>query len=122
MAALLPGIRITDAPRFHSDRSWADRLRLNSGVVIDGDRVLPRDDWRQPSADELALLTTSDGEPTDALAIFNIPQRLLAKWWTIAANESTNADANHAAFLTYSREVLEYLHFKKLPLPPSCTL
>jgi hypothetical protein len=117
MAVLQAGIRLVNAAHFHQVRSWAERVRVNSGVTIETGRVLPRDDWRAPSPDELALLTACDGDPAESLALFNIPERLYARWWALAA-EGLNDDA----FQEYGREVMEFLHFKQLPLPPRCTI
>jgi len=124
MASLQPGIRIVNAPRFHSARSWSDRLCVNTGVVEDSGRVFARDDWRAPTEDEIRLLTVLDekGDAGDELALFNIPERLHAQWWTLAADPAADSEAGRAAFQQYAGAVLEYLHFKRLPLPPACTL
>jgi hypothetical protein len=113
MADLEPGIRLVNAAHFHAARPWVDRVRINSGVTIDQGRVLPRDDWRMPSPDELAMLTECACDPAETLALFNLPARLLARWWDVAAQESS-------AFEEFGREVMEFLHFKQLPLPPRC--
>jgi hypothetical protein len=113
VAPLTPGIGLVDAPHFQGARSWSERLRLNSGVEIAGDRIWPRDDWRPPSPDELALLT--DRPATENLGFFHIPDRLRAEWWQVAA------DCGGPAFQEFAGEVLTYLQFKRLPLPPTCT-
>jgi hypothetical protein len=116
MTPLRPGVGIVNAPRFQATRPWPDRLRINSGVVIDGSRILPRDDWRPLTPEELALVTGADGDPAAALALFNIPERLRAQWWTLADDDP----ASSAAFSAFAAEILEYLQFKRLPLPPVC--
>jgi hypothetical protein len=120
MASLEPGIRVVNAPHFHNTCAWSDRLRLNSGVELAGDGVLPRDDWRPPSPAELALLTAADVNQDDALALFSIPDRLHARWWSIAATQPAAAESGWPAFQEFAREVIEYLQFKRLPLPPAC--
>jgi hypothetical protein len=122
MTRLQPGLRVANAPHFHNARTWADRLRLNSGVAIGADRVVPLEDWRPPSPDELPLLTAADGDPAAALALFSIPDHLHARWWSLAATEPDSAEAGQAAFQAFAREILDFLHFKQLPLPPACVL
>lgn len=120
MAPLKPGIRVINAPRFHSGRPWLDRLRLNGGVLDNAGRILARDDWRPPTPEELQLLTAPAGDPADALALFNIPDRLHGEWWSLEADE--DADARRVAFQKYAGAVIEYLQFKQLPLPPACAV
>jgi hypothetical protein len=122
MAALQPGVRVSNAPHFHCAHSWSDRLRLNSGVKISAGLVFPRDDWRPPSADELAHLTATDPHFAETLALFSIPERMHARWWALAADEQGDADAGRAAFQKFAAEVLEYFQFKQLPLPQACAL
>jgi hypothetical protein len=122
MALLEPGIRVRNAPQFHCARPWGERLRLNSGVEVVAGRVLPRDDWRPPSLHEAALLIAADDDPADALVLFSIPERLRAWWWDCAAEGTGGGDAGGAAFRQFAGEVLDFLHFKRLPLPPACSL
>ena len=117
MTLLKPGIRLVNAPRFHSVRPWIDRLSLNSGVVHNAGRILARDDWRPLTPEELALLTATGGDLAEALVLFNIPERLHARWWVLVADESGDA-----AFQEFGREVIEFLQFKQLPLPAKCTV
>jgi hypothetical protein len=123
MSSLQPGIRVVYRLHFHNARPWADRLRLNSGLVSKGEQFVCRDDWRQPTDTELALLITGEGPQPDEIAVFNIPERLRTRWWDIAAGEQANGlQMSLAGFQEYAKEVVEFLHFKKLPLPPSCAL
>lgn len=59
MSHLEAGICIAKAPCFHSDHALGERLQMNSGVVIERGRILPRDDWRPLMAEELALLVAT---------------------------------------------------------------
>jgi hypothetical protein len=122
LANLEPGIRIVSAPRFHTVRPWSERLRVNSGVVIEADHIVCRDDWRPPSEAEATLLTAAEGDRAAALALFNIPQRLHALWWQLAAAEPHASAEGPPAFPKFAGEVIEYLQFKGLPLPPASTL
>ncbi len=122
MTPLQPGIRVVSALRFHNPLAWIDRLRLNSGVEIDAGRTWPRSDWRLPSPDEVALLVAADADSGAALALFNLPLRLHAQWWELAAPEPAGAAQSATAFQGFAREILDYLQFKQLPLPPACTL
>jgi hypothetical protein len=120
MAHLEPGIRFGNAPHFQISRSWSDRLLVNSGVVAHGDCLWPRDDWRPLSTEELGILTTAEVESDDALLLFNIPERLHTRWWDFAAAEADQASKGTVTFKQFAGEMLEYLHFKRLPLPPAC--
>lgn len=122
MPPLEPGIRIGHAPHFHSARSWSERLRINSGVLMDAGRIWPRDDWRDLSMDELALLTTAEGDGP-AIRLFNIPPKLRELWWQFAAGASASTPGKPApTFERVAGEVIEYLQFKRLPLPAASTL
>jgi len=143
MTFLQPGIRVVSAPHFHLAGSLADRLEVNSGVLVEPDRVVPRGDWRQPSLDELALLTApssqllsplpagergrgdepgveKSGDPAETITLFNMPDRLRARWWDSAPDPSAGSEAGRVAFQGFAAQVLEFLQFKRLPLPPAC--
>jgi hypothetical protein len=122
MASLQRGIRVVYAPHFHNARSWADRLQLNSGVLVEAGHFVCRDDWRQPSPEELALSTADSADHTGSIAVFNIPERLRTRWWDMAADQSTGPQATNAAFQGFATEVLAFLQFKMLPLPSACAL
>lgn len=119
MFRLEPGLRVVNAPRFHIERSLSDRLCVNSGVMVEADRIVPRDDWRPLSRDEAALVIGVDGD--DGLAIFNISERLRAEWWTLA-DSSAGPALENTAFQQYAGTVLDYLHFKQLRLPSTCAV
>lgn len=120
MARLEPGIRIGNARHFHTAGSWTDRLRVNSGVMIDANRFWPREDWRPLSAEELPLLTTLEADSEGSLQLFNIPQSLHARWWEVAAAQASTPGQEGVAFRKFAGEMLEYLRFKRLPLPEAC--
>jgi hypothetical protein len=120
MASLQPGVRVATAPRFNIASEWQYRLSLNSGFAIDDGHIYPRDDWRSPTQSEIDLLTAKSDPPTNAILLFNIPEGLHAKWW-LAAAESSNAPGMESdAIKNFANDVLEYLNFKKVPLPPVC--
>jgi hypothetical protein len=121
MAPLKPDLRVAQAAHFRLTRPLADRLRLSTGVVLDPGGIFPRDDWRPPSADELALLTAPDGD-ADALVLFSIPEHLHRLWWEVAAAEGTDVDMSGPAFQSFAAELLAFLRFKQLPMPPVCAL
>ena len=93
---LRAGFLFCVAPRFHSRLAWPERLRINGGIQCAAGRFYPRGDWRQPNAEELALLLGSPGTtactsgapdailpPTQA-ALFTIPPHVRAAWWAVA--------------------------------------
>jgi hypothetical protein len=143
---LQAGFSLVTAPRFHPRRPWADRLRLNDGIEREGTHVHPRPDWRPPTADELALLVqehpgresssqpiSARGNPETARSrdhrescldpreagLLAIPTRLREAWWAGAECGATltEQDASYQRFVT---AVLEFLRFKRLPLPARC--
>ena len=143
---LQEGFSLVTAPRFRPRRSWADRLCLNGGIEREGRRVHPRPDWRRPTTRELTLLVGQDPErespfnrvpvsqntesagpphheeislkPWEA-GLVAIPARLREAWWTSAGwgVPPTGRDEGYRRFVA---AVLEFLRFKRLPLPARC--
>ncbi len=137
------------APRFHPRTAWPDRLRLNSGVERVGARWHPRPDWRPLTREELGLLVgraarcagspgsaspaAADGSsgrrpqgseerilgPSEA-ALLAIPARLRAAWWDQAERMTTAVSGDRDAFDRFAAALLEFLRFKRLPLPALC--
>ena len=120
MASLQPGLRVGDAAHFRNLRAWCGRLFVNSGTVVDGGRIWPRNDWRSLTDPELALVTTADLESADALRIFNIPGRLHKEWWECAARQDWESERTGITFNQFGGELVDYLQFKRLPLPSFC--
>jgi hypothetical protein len=120
MSTLHPGIPVIAAPRFHIDGVWPERLSLNSGVAIDDRYIYPRTDWRPPTQSELELITKNNADPTSTIQLFSITDRLRAQWWSLAAESSSEAGLESAAFQKFAKDVLEYLLFKRMPVPSDC--
>src|SRR5262245_31696806 len=121
---LREGVPLITAPRFRPRRSWTDRLCLNSGIEREGTRLHPRSDWRSPSARELTLLVGQDpGREEICLksgeaGLIAIPTRLREAWWGSARWSAVpTAGEDYRRFVT---AVLEFLRFKRLPLPSRC--
>ena len=137
---------LVTAPRFRPRRPWADRLRLNGGIEHEGRRVHPRSNWRPPTTRELSLLVRpgpgcespltrvpvsenpeSAGPPHHEeiclkpweAGLVVIPARLREAWWASAgwAVPPTGRDDGYHRFVA---AVLEFLRFKRLPLPARC--
>jgi hypothetical protein len=115
---LAKGFSLVTAPRFHARRSWADRLCLNSGIEREGARVHPRDDWRPPTMRELTFLVRQDPdrESWDA-GLVAIPARLRETWW---ANAGGGVAPTEDGYRRFVGAVLDFLRFKRLPLPARC--
>lgn len=109
------GARLVQAPRFHNSRAWAERLHINSGIERVGATLIPRDDWRSPTMEELARLTGGPAVGDDDVALFHVPEYLRRRWWESPAPEGG------PAFAAYAREMAEFLQFKAVPLPSPCT-
>jgi hypothetical protein len=142
---LQAGFSLGTAPRFAPRLAWPDRLRLNGGVERAGTRVHPRTDWRPLSAEELAVLVeeipqgagpphpapagtrppavaSADGEEVLAplrAGVLVIPARLRQAWWRTAGQSGpeTQGGEDYRRFVV---ELLEFLRFKRLPLPARC--
>ena len=120
--SLEPGVTFRVAARFHCRAAWAERLLVNGGVERRGGRILPRDDWRPPAAEELRLLVADEQAPTAAGAHFEllaIPAALRLRWWEIAEHDAA-AGAPLPGYSEFVAEVLELLRFKRLPVPMAC--
>jgi len=125
---LIAGFVFCVAPRFHSRLAWSDRLRTNGGVQCVAGRFYPRDDWRQPTAAELALLLgrpAATGWDSDAMlppthaALFTVPPHVRAAWWAVA-ERSKALDAAMDGYDGFVAGLVEFLRFKRLPLPERC--
>jgi len=64
----------------------------------------------------------ADNGLADALALFNISPRMHARWWDLAAEGVAGSDKGRADFDHFATEIIEFLKFKRLPVPPSCSL
>ena len=121
---LREGVSLVTAPRFRPSRSWADRLCVNGGIEREGTRLHPRPDWRSPTATELTLLVRQDpGHEEICLkaseaGLIAIPTRLREAWWGSARwGAVPTGDEDYRRFVA---AVLEFLRFKRLPLPARC--
>jgi hypothetical protein len=115
------GCRFCDAPRFHPAVEWADRLRLNCGVVRAGDHLVPEGTWRPPTEAELALLLApgeaGDGAWEQHVCVFAVPEHLRSSWWDrVAAAGDGPPD-----LAPFARAFSDFAQFKKMPLPARCS-
>ncbi len=114
------------APRFSLPRAFEGRLERNGGVRCDDQRVLPQNDWRALESGELTSLV-SDLCARDAvlspahLGLLQVPERLRAAWWA-EAERSRIAPAGAGSFEGIFTKVVEFLRFKRLPLPDHVNL
>lgn len=120
MSTLLPGVQVVPAPRFHIDGAWSERLSINSGTVIDDGHLYPRTNWRSPTQAELDLLTTESASSGELILLFSIPDHLQAQWWSLASESVGEAGLEGETFKKFANDILDYLLFKKMPLPPEC--
>ncbi len=102
-------LRICHAARYQSPLALAQRLQVDSSG------------WRPVNADELAAISTGDGEPGD-VSVIAIPKHLLKQWWKLA--ESSDGDLTHiaAGFKGYARELAEYFEYKSWTIPPDAVM
>jgi hypothetical protein len=134
------GIPLGLVPRFQSRLAWIDRVQINGGVEVAGGHVYPRRDWRRLHDAELALLL-ADGEaalssgaaparshepkrweavlPCSHVGLLNLPSHLRQEWWALAERgEALAGDGRR--YRAFVEGVIEFLRFKRLPLPPRC--
>jgi hypothetical protein len=110
---LRPGLRVAVAPRFRVALGEG-RLALCPGAAERDGVLTPRPGWRPPTPEERALLE-GDGPPGEALALFALPEHLLALWSAASPDEEDGL----RRFLS---ETADFLTFKRLPLPPRFAL
>jgi hypothetical protein len=122
---LRPGLSFRVAPFFRNRVDWAERLRLNGGTTLGGGGHRARSDWRLPAAAELQLLVADDGVAADAAlsprqaALLLLPEHIRASWWTLAERVQ-RLDGCADGFDRFVADVLDFLRFKRLPLPRRC--
>jgi hypothetical protein len=114
------------APRFAVAVAWTERLEQNGGVEIEDARVLPRDDWKPVEESTLGgLVDELVGHdavlPPTHLGLVQLPDRLRRAWWT-EAERSGGVDKDGAGFERLFSELVEFLRFKRLPLPERVVL
>jgi len=116
--------RFAVAPRFAPSRAWSDRLAQNGGVEIDGatGRPHPREDWT-PVDDVTSLVDELPGRdgflPPTHLGLIDIPARLRKAWW---AQAELAGVLSGIGFEKVFSDVVEFLRFKRLPLPERVSL
>jgi hypothetical protein len=112
--------RVAQAPRFPISRSIAERLERNGGTERAGERFQPREGWVALEASEVSALCAVPPaamvRPRE-LSLFQIPRRLREAWWAEAAGQDDEARSHHAL-----SEIVEFLRFKRLPLPERVVL
>lgn len=120
MSDIAPGCQILVAPNFPPLADWSHRVRLSSGVTIEGDHAFPRPPWREPTADELATLVRDPNLPLTqadldaSLALLTLPQHLMTVWWQLL--EQATGAGGLVGFDGFLRQVCDFLTFKNLLL------
>jgi len=109
--------RLTVAPRFQLRRTFVGRIDRNGGVERRGDCLYPRDDWQSLKREELAALVVEGSGPrallpSTQLGLLEIPERLRGAWWR-EAEKSAGSEGFEGVFSA----LVEFLRFKRLPLP-----
>ena len=112
---LQPGFTLGVAARFHVRSRWAERLCLNGGIERVDAGLHPRADWRPPTADELSMLVDEAPPGANPLRtnLLAIPAWLRTAWWD---------HVDQTGYERFASDVLEFLRFKDLPLPPLCEI
>jgi len=112
---LQPGLTLGVAARFHVRSRWAERLCLNGGIERVDAGLHPRADWRPPTADELSMLVDEAPPGVNPLRtnVLAIPAWLRTAWWD---------HVDQTGYERFASDVLEFLRFKDLPLPPLCEI
>jgi hypothetical protein len=118
--------RFAVAPRFSLSQSFAGRLDCNGGVERGKGGMHPRDDWRPLDEAELASLVTAipgrDAVLSPAhLGLAQLPERLRSAWWAQAEKSGVSQSAGRGFERAFS-EIVEFLRFKRLPLPERVSL
>jgi hypothetical protein len=118
--------RFVVAPRFSIRAGLAEHLERNNGIRHEGTLVLPRDDWRPLTAAELGSIVQENAgrdavvSPAE-LALIQIPEALRIAWWAEAEKSEAEVPLP-SAFESVFAKVVEFLRFKRLPLPEQMSL
>jgi hypothetical protein len=115
---LRQGIALGLAPRFQSALAWSDRVQVNEGIETDAGHVYPRRHWRGASDDELRLLLAG-GESAAPVGLLNLPAHVRREWWALAEG-GVGLPGGDGPYRAFVDRVLEFLRFKRLPLPDRC--
>jgi hypothetical protein len=117
---LQPGCRFTVAPHFHLSADWPRRLLVGAGVEEAEARFFPREPWRPPTADELALLVmgpTPEAPPeAGCVWLFALPEHLRSAWWDLL-DQATGPGDGLPGFDGFVDRLGGFLTFKEFPLP-----
>jgi hypothetical protein len=108
---------LTIVPRFTLDHGFPGRIDCNGGVERRGEGFVPRDDWRSLTTEELSELVREVAGPSAVLpathlGLLQIPERIRGAWWK-EAEKSAESQRFEGVFSA----LMEFLRFKKLPLP-----
>jgi hypothetical protein len=118
--------RFAVAPRFSLSQPFAARLERNGGVESAKGGFHPRDDWRGLDEAELASLVTEipgrDAVLSPAhLGLAQLPERLRLAWWAQAEKSGVSPTSARGFERAFS-DLVEFLRFKRLPLPERVSL
>jgi len=121
--ALDPGLTFRIAPRFHCRADWGQRLHVNGGITRRDGGIYPRDDWQPASAEDLLRLLPNDQAAGSAgggtLDLLALPSHLRRAWWE-RAEQAEGSGAPSAGYQGFVADLLEFLRFKRLPVPDRC--
>ena len=125
--AAKPCYRFAVAPRFSMPGAFDGRFERNGGVHRDGDRVWPLADWRVlPATEVTSLVSGVSGRdailPPTHLGLLKVPDHLRAGWWAEAERSGGVTPAAGAHFEGIFSKVVDFLRFKRLPLPERVAL
>jgi hypothetical protein len=121
-----PRLQWVLAPRFALKQGLEGRLECNGGSEWNGNAFFAKGDWRPLEASELALVEGKapgrDEVPSPMdLALLEIPEQLRSEWWAEAERGAEEAPAA-AAFQGVLGKVVDFLRFKRVPLPERLNL
>lgn len=118
------GVRFRMAPRFARRLAWNQRLQLSAIKPLSAHHDLHGDRWLQAGEQDCSLLVateSSDDAWHHDLCLFAIPEHLRARWWELAARQAETLPAPLEGMESFAREIAEFAHFKRVPLPRQCT-
>lgn len=113
--------RLRVAPRFACPASFAERIAVGR-VVADGVRFVAGDSFAPIGESPLDALIGPAGDTSPSLspaelALFVVPDRIRARFWS-AAEKAGRTDVATPGLERVFSDVAELLRFKQLPLPP----
>jgi hypothetical protein len=132
---LRPGLVIRALPRFYGGTLDSSTIEINSGVIVKGDVLWAKGDWRTLTEHETEILglglkgaeakfKNDPSQTPDTLWVYAIPVHLLQHWQRIsepfAPKTGSGSFVEGEQYRGFVSQVVDFFRFKAVPLPNKC--